>query len=137
MAPFDENGDECLAMKVACKMKVVRLDGAGVIDVLDEPRPDRGPGESLVRVGAIGLCGSDLHWFGEGGIGDAAYLAGPLVGHEFGRDGGERPPSGCRVAVDPAIPDYTCERCREGNTNLCPRCASPATAPRTGRSGST
>jgi L-iditol 2-dehydrogenase len=102
-------------------MKVVRLNGPGVIDVLDEPRPEPGPGESLVRVGAIGLCGSDLHWFGEGGIGDA-LLSRPLVlGHEFGGTVESGPLSGRRVAVDPAIPDYTCERCREGNTNLCPQ----------------
>ena len=108
-------------MKVARAMKVARLIGPGVIDVLDEPRPEPGPGESLVRVGAIGLCGSDLHWFGEGGIGDA-LLSRPLVlGHEFGGTVESGPLSGRRVAVDPAIPDYTCERCREGNTNLCPQ----------------
>lgn len=102
-------------------MKVVRLRGPGMIDVLDEPRPEPGPGESLVRVGAVGLCGSDLHWFGEGAIGDAV-LSRPLVlGHEFGGTVEGGPLAGRRVAVDPAIPDYTCERCREGNTNLCPQ----------------
>jgi L-iditol 2-dehydrogenase len=102
-------------------MKAARLSGPGVIAVVDEPRPEPGPGESLVRVGAVGLCGSDLHWFGEGGIGDA-LLSRPLVlGHEFGGTVEGGPLDGRRVAVDPAIPDYTCERCREGNTNLCPQ----------------
>jgi len=102
-------------------MKSVRLSGPGIIDVVDEPRPQPAPGESLVRVGAVGLCGSDLHWFGEGGIGDA-LLSRPLVlGHEFGGTVEGGPLDGRRVAVDPAIPDYTCERCREGNTNLCPQ----------------
>ena len=101
-------------------MKAARLSGPGVIAVVDEPRPEPGPGESLVRVGAVGLCGSDLHWFGEGGIGDA-LLSRPLVlGHEFGGTVEGGPLDGRRVAVDPAIPDYTCDRCREGNTNLCP-----------------
>ncbi|HTT90574.1 MAG TPA: alcohol dehydrogenase catalytic domain-containing protein [Acidimicrobiales bacterium] len=102
-------------------MKVARLTAPGAVDIVDDPRPEPAEGESLVRVGAVGLCGSDLHWFGEGGIGDA-LLSRPLVlGHEFGGmvEGG--PLDGQRVAVDPAIPDYTCERCREGNTNLCPQ----------------
>jgi L-iditol 2-dehydrogenase len=102
-------------------MKVVRLRGPGFLDIVDEPRPTAGAGESLVRVGAVGICGSDLHWFGEGGIGDA-LLSRPLVlGHEFGGTVEGGPLDGRRVAVDPAIPDYTCDRCREGNTNLCPQ----------------
>ena len=52
-------------------MKVARLKAPGEIDVVEEPLPEPGPGESLVRVSAVGLCGSDLHWFVEGGIGDA------------------------------------------------------------------
>jgi L-iditol 2-dehydrogenase len=102
-------------------MRAVRLKGPGALEIVDEPRPQPGAGESLVRVGTVGLCGSDLHWFGEGGIGDA-LLSRPLVlGHEFGGtvEGGRL--DGQRVAVDPAVPDYTCARCREGNTNLCPQ----------------
>jgi L-iditol 2-dehydrogenase len=41
------------------------------------------PGLSLVRVTAVGLCGSDLHWYGEGGIGDARLDRPLVVGHEF------------------------------------------------------
>jgi len=71
-------------------------------------------------VTAVGVCGSDLHWFREGGIGDAT-LARPLVlGHEFGGIVETGPLAGQRVAVDPAIPCGHCDRCREGNTNLCP-----------------
>ena len=43
------------------------------------------------------------------------------MGHEFGGTVEGGPLDGRRVAVDPAIPDYTCDRCREGNTNLCPQ----------------
>ena len=39
-------------------MKVLRLH--------DEPEPESGPGEVLVRVAAVGLCGSDLHWLSAG-----------------------------------------------------------------------
>jgi L-iditol 2-dehydrogenase len=74
----------------------------------------------LVRVSAVGICGSDLHWFGQGAIGDAG-LTGPLVlGHEFGGTVEGGPLDGQRVAVDPAVPCNVCERCREGNSNLCP-----------------
>jgi L-iditol 2-dehydrogenase len=102
-------------------MRVARLFGPGDLRVLDEAAPlDRPAGHSLVRMTAVGLCGSDLHWFGEGGIGDA-QLAHPLVlGHEFAGVIEEGPRAGTRVAVDPAIPDFTCETCRAGHPNLCP-----------------
>lgn len=101
-------------------MLAARIKAPGELEVGREPAPSPGPGESLVRVGAVGLCGSDLHWFAEGGIGDAR-LSRPLVlGHEFGGvvEGG--PLDGQAVAVDPAIPCGQCARCREGNANLCP-----------------
>lgn len=102
-------------------MKVLRLKGMGEVEVDEEPIPQPGPGESLVRVSMVGLCGSDLHWFAQGGIGDAR-LSRPLVlGHEFGGTVEGGPLDGRRVAVDPAIPDNTCARCREGNRNLCPQ----------------
>ena len=101
-------------------MKVLRLKSLGDVELTDEPRPEVGPGESLVHVSAVGLCGSDLHWFGQGSIGDAV-LSRPLVlGHEFGGTVEGGPLDGRRVAVDPAIPCNVCERCREGNHNLCP-----------------
>ena len=50
-------------------MKTARLHGIGDVRVADEPVPEPGPGETLVRVTAVGICGSDLHWFGEAGIG--------------------------------------------------------------------
>ena len=101
-------------------MRVARLHGVGDIRVTDEDRPSLGAGESLVRVTAVGICGSDVHWFIDGGIGDAE-LSQPLVlGHEFAGiiEGG--PDDGRRVAVDPARPCGTCEPCLEGNSNLCP-----------------
>jgi len=101
-------------------MKVARLHGLGDVRVSDEADPVPGAGESLVRVTAVGLCGSDLHWFSEGGIGDA-QLAQPLVlGHELAGvvEGG--PLDGRLVAVDPSDPCGRCEVCLEGNRNLCP-----------------
>src|SRR6516225_2290797 len=69
-------------MKGQGRMKAARLHVVGDLRLEDEPVPETGPGMSLVRVTAVGICGSDLHWWGEGGIGDAA-LTRPLVpGHE-------------------------------------------------------
>jgi L-iditol 2-dehydrogenase len=101
-------------------MRVARLHGVGDIRVDAEPGPEPGPGETLVQVSAVGLCGSDLHWFSEGAIGDA-QLSHPLVlGHEAAGVIASGPRRGQRVAIDPAIPDGTCRACRDGYRNLCP-----------------
>jgi L-iditol 2-dehydrogenase len=83
--------------------------------------PDVAAGEELVRVTAVGICGSDLHWYTEGGIGDARLDRRPLVlGHEMAGviEGGDR--DGQRVAIDPALPCGRCTQCRAGDMNLCP-----------------
>lgn len=96
-------------------MKVARLHSVGEIRLHEEPIPSPAPGESLVWVKAVGLCGSDLHWLSEAGIGDA-QLSRPLVlGHEFAGV----TESGMRVAVDPAVPCGECEPCLAGKLNLC------------------
>ncbi len=101
-------------------MRVARLHGAGDLRVTDEPAPEVPVGHSLVRVTAVGLCGSDLHWYGEAGIGDARLRQPLVIGHELAGVVESGPLAGARVAVDPAIPCGSCERCREGNPNLCP-----------------
>jgi L-iditol 2-dehydrogenase len=103
-------------------MRVARLFGIGDIRVDTEADPGPPPaGHSRVRVTAVGICGSDLHWFGEGGIGDAA-LASPLVlGHECAGVIVGGPRDGERVAIDPALPCGRCELCVEGSPNLCLR----------------
>lgn len=59
-------------------MRALRLHAPGKLELHEEPDPETQPGQVLVRVGAVGLCGSDRHWFIEGGIGDAV-LQRPLV----------------------------------------------------------
>jgi len=96
-----------------------RLHRTGDIRVADEPVPAMGDGEALVRVTAVGICGSDLHWWAEGAIGDAT-LAHPLVlGHEGAGEIAAGPRRGQRVAIDPAIPCEACRACRDGYRNLC------------------
>jgi L-iditol 2-dehydrogenase len=98
-------------------VRALRLHGAGDVRLHEEERPRPAAGEALVRVSAVGLCGSDLHWFGEGGIGET-HLVRPLVlGHEIAGVTED----GRRVAVDPAVPCEACELCRDGHPNLCER----------------
>ena len=101
-------------------MKVARLHGVADIRLRDEPVPSPDDALELVKVTAVGLCGSDLHWFSDGGIGDAQLDEPLVVGHEFAGviEGGPR--HGELVAVDPAIPCGRCDICRTGWLNLCP-----------------
>lgn len=98
-----------------------RLYGVGDLRTGAEPEPGPAPeGWSTVAVTSVGICGSDLHWFLEGGTGEVT-LGSPVVpGHEFAGVALDGPLTGRRVAVDPAIPCDRCERCRAGHGNLCP-----------------
>jgi L-iditol 2-dehydrogenase len=102
-------------------MRAARLHGPGDVRLHTEdvPRPVDDT-ERLVEVTAVGICGSDLHWFTEGAIGDAV-LARPLIlGHEMAGVVRGGPSDGMRVAIDPAIPCERCAQCRSGDPNLCP-----------------
>jgi L-iditol 2-dehydrogenase len=74
---------------------------------------------SLVKVTAVGLCGSDLHWYTDGGIGDSVITAPLVIGHEFAGIVERGPRKGVRVAVDPAIACGVCTQCQAGDPNLC------------------
>lgn len=88
---------------------------------LREGKPD----EVLIDVAAVGICGSDLHYYKDGGIG-AALIREPFVpGHEFGGYLNDDVPAlglarGTLVAVDPNKACGHCDWCREGHFNLCP-----------------
>ena len=100
-------------------MKAARLHKARDLRLHDEPAPTPGAHEALVRITASGICGSDLHWYAEGGIG-TAMLSQPLVlGHEFCGvvESGER--RGQRVVIEPSATCGVCEFCLAGHTNLC------------------
>ncbi|HEY5158226.1 MAG TPA: alcohol dehydrogenase catalytic domain-containing protein [Anaerolineales bacterium] len=100
-------------------MKTVRLHGPSDLRQHEEPTPKPGPGEVLVHVTAVGICGSDLHWFSEACIGDAKLSQPLILGHEFAGVIAEGPRRGERVVVDPAVPCKVCEFCLQGNPNLC------------------
>lgn len=83
------------------------------------------PGETLLDVAAVGLCGSDLHYYKDGGIGSAEIRAPFVPGHEFGGWLGEDIAElglrrGALVAVDPNRACGQCAHCHAGHPNLCP-----------------
>jgi len=100
-------------------MKVARLHGIRDLRLHEEPTPSPAAGEDLVRVSVVGVCGSDVHWFAEGGIGTASLKFPLVMGHEFVGVPETGPLRGRRVAVDPAIPCGHCDFCLEGHPNLC------------------
>jgi L-iditol 2-dehydrogenase len=102
-------------------VRTARLHAVGDLRVADEPVPEVGPGMSLVQVTAVGICGSDLHWWDEGAIGDAKLTHPLVLGHEGAGVIADGPRAGQRVAIDPAIPCQTCRACRDGYRNLCYR----------------
>jgi len=100
-------------------VSTARIHGRGDIRLATEPAESPGPGEVLLRVTAVGLCGSDLHWYEEASIGDAR-LSRPLVlGHEFAGIIASGPRAGQRVAGDPAADCGRCAPCLAGRHNLC------------------
>ena len=106
---------------MADNMHVLRLHGIGDMRLHNEPMPQPAAGEVLLQVTAVGICGSDLHWLEEAGIGDAQISRPLVLGHEFSAVV-ESPISelnGQQVTVDPAIPCQECEFCLDGNPNLC------------------
>ncbi len=101
------------------------------IDHIDPPG-DPTSGHVLIRVTAVGVCGSDLHTYLDARIGDTPVKDPLVLGHEFGGivekvgadalDGNGDPLNvGQRVAVDPATPCWRCELCEHGHPNLCRR----------------
>jgi L-iditol 2-dehydrogenase len=96
-------------------MRVARLHGRRDVRLHEELRPEPKPQEALLRVRAVGLCGSDLLWFEEQSIGGVALKRPLVLGHEFSAETAD----GRLVAVDPAVPCEGCEPCREGHPNLC------------------
>jgi len=109
----------------------VRLHAAFDLRLETKKLADLSKGEALIKVGAVGICGSDLHHYTLGQIG-ATASSGPFVlGHEFMGQvvaadrharsaGGDPLRLGARVAVDPHIACGRCEWCLAGHPNLCP-----------------
>jgi L-iditol 2-dehydrogenase len=98
-------------------------------------RPKPGPGEVLVRIGSVGVCGSDVHYFEHGRIGRFVVERPLVLGHEAGGDVVAVGPGvtvlapGQRVSVEPGVPCRSCSQCLAGRYNLCPYVRFFATPP--------
>ncbi len=108
--------------------KAALLYGARDIRIEDVPDETPGSGELLIDVTAVGVCGSDLHTYLNGQIGDTVATGPLILGHEaagrvaaLGAGTEGKFHVGQSIAIDPAIPCGECERCIEGNENLCTR----------------
>jgi L-idonate 5-dehydrogenase len=106
-------------------MLVCQVHAANDLRVVDAPTPDPGPGEVLVRLGAAGICGSDMHYYFHGRVGSFAIREPLTPGHEASGivaavgAGVTRLRAGDRIAIDPSRPCGRCAACREGRENLC------------------
>lgn len=100
-------------------MLALRLHPDRRLRLHEEALPVPGPGQALLQISAVGLCGSDRHWLVDGGIGDAVLRKPLVLGHEFVAIVQTGALAGRRVAVDPADTCGTCELCRRNQSNLC------------------
>ncbi|MDY7104213.1 MAG: alcohol dehydrogenase catalytic domain-containing protein [Actinomycetota bacterium] len=104
-------------------MRAARIHGVRDVRVDDVDEPVPAPGHRVVRITGVGICGSDLHWFTEGGIGDAVLREPLVLGHEMAGVVEDGPLAGTHVGLDPAAPCGACEPCRDALEHLCPHMA--------------
>jgi L-iditol 2-dehydrogenase len=116
-------------------MRAAVLRGPKDVVLEERPRPQPGPGEVLVRVLSVGVCGSDTHYYDHGRIGRFVVEAPLILGHEASGVVAERGAGvaglavGQRVSIEPGVPDLTCRYCLSGRYNLCPNMRFFATPP--------
>ena len=121
------------------KMKVAVMTGIGKMGFEERDIPKPAADEVLVKLEYVGICGSDMHYYETGAIGD--YVVEPpfVLGHEPGGtvvEVGENVTHlkvGDRVALEPGKTCGKCEFCKEGKYNLCPDVIFFATPPVDGR----
>jgi L-idonate 5-dehydrogenase len=103
---------------------VCRLYGQGDLRVETDEVAGPGPGQVLLRIGAGGICGSDLHYYQDGGFGPIRVREPIILGHEAAGTveavgAGVDLAPGTRVALNPSRPCGTCRYCREGKFQHC------------------
>lgn len=107
-------------------MKAIKLTGIREMKLFDVPMPQiTKKTDVLIRVKTVGVCGSDLHYYTTGRIGDQVVQYPFTIGHECAgiveKVGGAvtRVSVGDRVAVDPAMPCGHCDQCKTGRSHTC------------------
>lgn len=116
-------------------MRAAVLVDPGRIEIEERPVPTPGPGDVLIRVSRVGVCGSDTHYYRDGKLG-SFVVDGPLVlGHEaagtivgVGPDG-DAGRIGQRVSIEPQRPDPDSAETRRGDYHLCPHMRFYGTPP--------
>jgi L-iditol 2-dehydrogenase len=107
-------------------MKVAVMTDIGRIGFTERPVPSPRPGEALIKLEYVGICGSDLHYFESGRIGNRIVKPPFVLGHEAGGvvaevgEGVSHLKAGDRVALEPGKTCGRCVFCRTGMYNLCP-----------------
>lgn len=92
----------------------------------ERPMPTPGLREVLVEIKAVGVCGSDVHYYEHGRIGSFVVHQPLILGHESSGvivavgEGVSKERVGQRVTLEPGVPDRVCRECRRGRYNLCP-----------------
>ena len=95
------------------------------IEVGEAPMPKIGADDVMIQVRSVGICGSDLHYYRSGSIGDFKVEFPFILGHEAAgivQDVGENVTTlkkGDRVCMEPGVPCMKCEECLSGHYNLC------------------
>lgn len=124
-----------MSIDIPAAMRSAVLSGPRRIELVEVPTPRPGPGEVLVRLRAVGVCGSDVHYYADGRIGDAVVEYPFVLGHEPAGEvaavgpGVEGLAAGDRVALEPAFPCGICPICRRGRPNCCPQVRFLGTPP--------
>jgi threonine dehydrogenase-like Zn-dependent dehydrogenase len=105
-------------------MQVARLAEPGRFEMVELAPPEPGPGQVVVEVGAVSICGSDLGAY----LGRHPRIVAPaILGHEFGGvvtavgPGVSGIAVGDRGAVEPTVACRRCRFCLRGNENICPQ----------------
>lgn len=117
------------------KMKTAVMEGIGKMGFEERSIPTPKADEVLVKLDYVGICGSDLHYYETGAIGDYVVKPPFVLGHEPGGvvvEVGENVrhlKAGDRVALEPGKTCGHCEFCKEGKYNLCPDVVFFATPP--------
>jgi alcohol dehydrogenase len=97
-------------------MKALVYTGPNEMAYRDEPQPEAASGEVLIRVDAVGICGSDMHaYHGR----DPRRVPPLILGHEVAGEILAGPGTGRQVTVNPLITCGHCEFCAQGRNNLC------------------
>lgn len=119
-------------------MRAAVLTEPGEFELRDRVRPEPGSDDILVAVRDVGICGSDVHYYQHGRIGDYVVESPLVLGHESagevvevgGAVTGVTP--GDRVALEPGVPCRRCDHCKRGAYHLCESVEFMATPPHDG-----